>query len=606
MNKLNPLPRVKSGRATALGLATLLATTVAQISSAFPLGRATFRLDAPFKESYGPAATATGADSLFTVAGWADSAATVPANLWQWWWIYGIDSGAGNGALIDGTEAATLQFEKSAGATMIVFLYTGGINGVTNNLARIEISGFASNPGASPVIWNAPRISNLSYSAGTLTFDYLNDGAGDFGQLLFSNPAASAGQTLKITGGISPNGDASNWGAALYQVDVQEAYAGPALLAASIPHNTGNTFTTTDGALTVRGYASTNSATPANLGRYQDECFGVFGGTGGNVVDTNESLTLQFASGVGLARLDSIYSGQVVTISGFTSDPGLIDPSGGTIGASYADGILSFNIVNGGFFSLFFANRAASAGQTLRINSLEHQIGIARIGYASTHALLGPDIVNNSSPTFATPDGLLTLTGYADTPGTIPVNLIRNNTWFGVSGGNNNESTEGVESLGVQFAAGTGLTGLGTRYTSGQVVISGFSADPGFTDPSGIATGVSYSAGTLSYTLNASASPEVVIGFANPAASAGQALSFHTDGNPGSQLTLTRINYAPTATSVTLSIAKTGNNVTLTWPAGTLQSSTNAAAFYSDLSGATSPYTIPATNAQRFFRVKVQ
>lgn len=606
MKQLNSTRHVKSfGRAT-LGLAALLAAISPNISSAFPLGRATFRLDAPFKESYGHSATASGADSLFTVAGWADTAATVPANLWQWWWIYGIDSGVGNGALIDGMESATLQFEKSAGATMIAFLYTGGSGGTTNNLARLNISGFASDPGASPVIWNTPRISNLGYSAGTLTFDYLYDGAGDFGQLLFSNPAASAGQTLKITGGVSTNGDATSWGAALYQVDVQEAFAGPALLAASIPHNTVNSFTTPDGALTVRGYASTNSATPANLGRYQDECFGVFGGTGGNVVDTNESLTLQFAAGVGLARLDSVYSGQTVSISGFLSDPGLVDPSGGTIGASYADGTLSFNIINGGFFSLYFANRAASAGQTLRINSLEHQIGIARIGYAGLRTLLGSDIVSDVAPTFTTPDGALTLTGYADTPGTVPVNLIRNNTWFGVSGGNNNESTEGAESLSAQFGAGAGLTGIGTRYTSGQIVISGFVADPGFSDLSGLATDVNYSAGTLTYTFNSSASPEVVVGFANLAASAGQTLSFHTDGNPGSQLTLTRINYATAVAPVTLSIVKSGNNVTLTWPAGTLQSSTNAGAFYSDLTGVGSPYTVPATNAQRFFRVKVQ
>src|SRR5438445_12219682 len=35
---------------------------------------------------------------------------------------------------------------------------------------------------------------------------------------------------------------------------------------------------------------------------------GVYGGPGGNVVDTNESLTLQFASGIGLSRLDTVYS----------------------------------------------------------------------------------------------------------------------------------------------------------------------------------------------------------------------------------------------------------------------------------------------------------
>lgn len=75
-----------------------------------------------------------------------------------------------------------------------------------------------------------------------------------------------------------------------------------------------------------------------------------------------------------------------------------------------------------------------------------------------------------------------------------------------------------------------------------------------------------------------------------------------TSGEQASVTSYLAAKYFP----VTISIAKVGNNVTLTWPVGTLQSSTNAAAFYENLSGATSPYTIPATNAQLFFRVKVQ
>lgn len=593
-------------RGPALTLVALLLPLLAPSPApAFPLGRVTFRTDTPFKESYGHSAAATGIDSLFTVAGWADTSATVPANLWQWWWIYGVDSGVGNGALIDGSEAATLQFDKGVGAAMINFLYTGGIGGTTNNLARINIAGFTSNPGATAVTWNSPRISNLSYAAGTLSFDYLNDNANDYGQLMFSNPAATAGQTLIITGGVSTNGDASNWGAALYQVDVQEAYAGPALLTTSVPHNTTSTYTTPDGALTVRGFADTNAVTPANLGRYQDECFGVFGGEGDNVVDTNESLTMQFAPGIGLARLDSIYSGQTVAISGFLSDPGLIDPSFGTIGASYADGTLTFNVVNGGWFSLYFTNRAASAGQTLRINCLEHQFGLSQIGYADLSTLIGPDIENNISPTYTTPDGKLTLAGYADTPGTVPANLYRNVNWFGVAGGINSESIEGAESINLQFTGGAGLNGLATRYTTGSIVISGFTADPGFSDPSGIAQNVSYSAGTLTFNFDAPKSPEVSVAFTNLAASINQTLSLHTGGSAGDQLTLTRIDYSA-AGPVTLAIQKSGGNVVLTWPSGTLQSSTNATAFYSDIAGATSPYTDGITGGQKFFRVKVQ
>src|SRR5947209_13106646 len=95
------------------------------------------------------------------------------------------------------------------------------------------------------------------------------------------------------------------------------------------------------------------------------------------------------------------------------------------------------------------------------------------------HTLLGPDVPSNVSSSDSTPDGLLTLTGYADTPGTVPANLYGNVDWLGISGGNNNEAVEGAESLNLQFSALTGLSGIATRYTSGQVVLSGFTADPG-------------------------------------------------------------------------------------------------------------------------------
>jgi hypothetical protein len=368
-----------------------------------------------------------------------------------------------------------------------------------------------------------------------------------------------------------------------------------------------NTYATPDGWLTVRGYSNTNATTLSNLGTYQDECFGVFGGPGGNVVATNESVTLQFASGIGLSRLDSIYSGGTVTISGFLSNPGFTDPSASTSSSSYSGGVLTFTLVpNSPECSFYFTNRAASAGQTLRINSVDNQFGIAGIGYVNSHTLLGPDIPSNVSPSYSTPDGLLTLTGYSDTPGTVPANLYENVNWFGIAGGNNNESIDSAESLNVQFAAGAGLSGIGTRYTSGQVIISGFASDPGFSDPSGIATGVSYSGGTLSYTFNAPHSPEIVVGFTNLSASVGQTLSMHTDGNPGSQLTLTRINYTTSVAPVTLSIARSGGSVVLSWPNGTLQQSTNVGGTYGDVIGATNPFTNAISGTQRFFRVKVQ
>lgn len=600
-----PTQPMKSSR-VATSVAALLALALSPSSHAYPVGRVTFGSDAPFASGYAHTMTANTAEGLFSVSGWADAAATVDANLWNWWILLGVDSGVGNGALLDGTESQTIQLDKGVGTAMLNFIYTGSNGSGNGDLARISIEGFSSDPGASasPVWTTTQRISNISYAGGVLSFDYLDDAGGsDIMQLIMANPAASAGRNLKVTVAASPNGNGTSAFTALQGMDIQEAFGGPQVHPSSIAQNISASHTTADSLLTIRAYSDLAATTPANLGRYSDECFGL---AGPNTVGGNSSITLQFANSAGLVRLDSRYSGGTLTISGFLSDPGLVDPTSGASSSSYSSGTLTIAINDGGVHPFYFKNRAASAGQTLKLNDATGSFGIGGIGYANIHTLIGPDITSDASPTYTTPDGLLTLTGYADTPGTVPANLHENYNWFGVSGGGNNESTEGVESLSAQFAASAGLAGLGTRYTSGQIIISGFASDPGFNDPSGTATDVNYSAGTLSYTFNASHVPELVVTFANLAASAGQTLSLHTDGNPGSQLTLTRINYAPTAAPVTLSISKSGSDVTLTWPSGTLQSSTNAAAFYSDVSGATSPYTIPATGAQRFFRVRIQ
>jgi len=599
--------QIHAGILLAIALLLLLVSP----AHAFPTGRTTFKDSAPFMGVSGVhSLTADNMDGLMTVAAWADTDATQLANLYQWWWIFGVDSGTGNGALLDGTESMTLQFDKSVGAAMIAFLYTGGSGGATNNLARISISGFASNPGAVGVPYYGVLVKNVSYANGTVSFDYLNDNATDYGQVMFSNPAASAGRTLKITGAVSPNGDATGWAAALYQVDVQEAWNGPRLNPMSISHDTINSYQTADGLLTVKGYGDRNAGTPKNLGRYQDECFGVVGGPGGNVVDTNESLTLQFANGVGLARLDTVYSSGEVSISGFASDPGLVDPSSGTTGTSYAAGVLTFTMVEGGFHAFYFTNRSASAGQTLRITVAVNngaQFAIAGINYGKTQNVIAADITSNVSPTHSTADGLLTLSGYADGAATVPANLSENVDWFGIAGGANNEAVEGTETLSLKFSGGAGLTGINTRYTSGQVVLSGFTSDPGFSDPSGIASSVNYASGTLSYTFNASHAPEIGVSFTNIAASAGQTLSLRTDGSGGSQIALTRLTYATAAVApVSLSIIKSGGDVILSWPAGTLQEATSINGTYNDLTGVSSPYTNAITGGQKYYRVKVQ
>jgi hypothetical protein len=568
-------------------------------SWAFPISGVTFKDDAPFTGSSNTN-TLTSSDGLVTIAGWSDFNATTPANLYQWWWIFGVNSGAGNGALIDGQESMTLQFDKSVGCSHIAFLYTGDPSGPE----PITISGFLSDPGAYATIYNSPHISNLSYAAGTLSFDYLNDAGNDYGQLLFANPAASAGQTLKI------NYNGASGGAALFRVDSQELFGGPQLQPVSVKFNATNVYTTADGGLTVRGYSDRDALTPANFGTYVDQCFGVFGGNNG-AVGTNESVTLQFANGFGLSRLDVIYSSAAqVSISGFQSDPGFTDSAGGSSGASYASGVLSFYPVDGNHHAYFFTNRAASAGQTLKITvdpTADNQVALASIGYANLRTVLGPDIPSNISPTYSTADGSLTLSAYTDTPGTVAANLYQNVDWFGIAGnGPNNEAIDGTESLNLQFSAAAGLSGLGMRYTWANIVLSGFASDPGFTDPSGMATSVSYADGTLSFHLESWRAPELVFNFANVAASAGRTLSLHTDGSSGTQISLSRLNYAATAAPVTLSIAKSGSGVVLAWPTGTLQASGSVTGPYTNVVGATSPYTNTVSGTQGYFRVKVQ
>lgn len=55
-----------------------------------------------------------------------------------------------------------------------------------------------------------------------------------------------------------------------------------------------------------------------------------------------------------------------------------------------------------------------------------------------------------------------------------------------------------------------------------------------------------------------------------------------------------------------LSIASSSSNFVVSWPVGTLQSSTNVSGTYTDVIGAASPYTNSVSGTQKFFRVKLQ
>jgi len=55
-----------------------------------------------------------------------------------------------------------------------------------------------------------------------------------------------------------------------------------------------------------------------------------------------------------------------------------------------------------------------------------------------------------------------------------------------------------------------------------------------------------------------------------------------------------------------LNIVSSGSNIVITWPTGTLQSSTNVIGPYVNVSGATSPYTSSVVGTQRFYRAQLQ
>jgi hypothetical protein len=54
-----------------------------------------------------------------------------------------------------------------------------------------------------------------------------------------------------------------------------------------------------------------------------------------------------------------------------------------------------------------------------------------------------------------------------------------------------------------------------------------------------------------------------------------------------------------------LTIIRSGANVTITWPAGTLQEATNVSGPYADSAGAPSPRTIPASGTRKFYRIRL-
>jgi hypothetical protein len=62
------------------------------------------------------------------------------------------------------------------------------------------------------------------------------------------------------------------------------------------------------------------------------------------------------------------------------------------------------------------------------------------------------------------------------------------------------------------------------------------------------------------------------------------------------------VSFASARVKITIQV--TGSQVKVTWPAGILQSATEAAGPYTDVTGATSPLTVTASGARKFYRVR--
>jgi Concanavalin A-like lectin/glucanases superfamily/Immunoglobulin I-set domain/Immunoglobulin domain/Domain of unknown function (DUF2341) len=60
------------------------------------------------------------------------------------------------------------------------------------------------------------------------------------------------------------------------------------------------------------------------------------------------------------------------------------------------------------------------------------------------------------------------------------------------------------------------------------------------------------------------------------------------------------------SSAVTISYQVSGGNLVLTWPQGTLQSADQVSGPYTDISSAASPYTVPRSGAQKYYRVRVR
>lgn len=150
---------------------------------------------------------------------------------------------------------------------------------------------------------------------------------------------------------------------------------------------------------------------------------------------------------------------------------------------------------------------------------------------------------DQSTNTFTTSDTLLTFTTTNTFSG--QANFVGN------SGGAGNQvnSWDGSETLGVDLAANAELTGFQVRWTTSDIIISGFTSDPGASISPSAGTSATWDAANSTLTLDLpwDGGDVRTISFANPDASTGSNLDFSfSDSSAGWQTSFVSFDYQAT------------------------------------------------------------
>jgi hypothetical protein len=327
------------------------------------------------------------------------------------------------------------------------------------------------------------------------------------------------------------------------------ASAAPGVIDQSTVTNLPSTGTASNGLLTIHASPRGFNNSPLNIG--------ISGGRNNASVDNNgvetEVMDVVFDATVGWQSFKTAWTDGHIHLDGFASDPGLYvitDPAVSTIPITidpYADGevVIHHSWQNNTLAEFGFSNTTASAGQTIQvfveatvIDTSGPQVGINEFVYTDIASgtlvyTSGLELVSNNAA--SSDDGLVTMTAS-------PRNFSFGGSFFGVSGGSNNDAldnnvdggTNAVpgEIIEFSFDESVGPFSFSTQWSRSQIVWEGWTEDPEayvITDPGASGTPISvlpYDPSNQWVVINHpwQGGEIAEIGFRNPGAGAGQTL----------------------------------------------------------------------------------